>query len=70
MKEKIQITIENLDDIQNVLKSLELLFQKLIIYYSDKDEEKVNILVLSCSVWFGKMMRILGYDENDFGELK
>jgi hypothetical protein len=66
MKEKIQITIENLDDMPSVLKSIELLFQKLIDYYNRVDVKNLNILILSMSVWFGKILRIMGYDENDF----
>jgi hypothetical protein len=69
MKEKIQITIDNLDDIQSVLRSIELLFQKLIYYYGDNDVKKLYTLVLSCSVWFGKVLRILGYTEEDFKEM-
>ena len=66
MKEKITITIENLDDIQSVSKSLTLLFQKLIYYYPEKDLHNLNILVLSCSVYFGKILQLLGYMEDDF----
>jgi hypothetical protein len=69
-KEKVTITIENLDNIEDVLKSLELLFAKLIGYYSDKDLHNLNILVLSCSVYFGKILRMLGYNEEDFKEIK
>lgn len=65
-KEKITITIENLDDMHSVLRSLELLFQKIVLYYSDKDINKLVAFVVSCSVWFGKMLTILGYDEDDF----
>lgn len=66
MKEKIQITIKDLDDINNVLESLELLFQKLVYYYAEKDIKKLGILILSCSVYFGKMLGIMGYTEEDF----
>ena len=68
MKQKIQITIDNLDDMQSVLRSIELLFQKLIDYYAEHDLKKLITLVLSCSVWFGKVLQILGYSEDDFGE--
>lgn len=70
MKEKIQITIENLDDINAVLRSIELLFQKLILYYGEHDLEKLTTLVISISVWFGKILLFLGYDENNFKELE
>jgi hypothetical protein len=66
MKEKINITIENIDDLQSVLKSLELLFEKLILYYSDTDLQKLSNLILSCSVYFGRVLRLLGYTEEDF----
>ena len=70
MKEKIQITIKDLDDMQNVLRSLELLFKKLILYYADKDVNKLTALVMSCSVYFGQILRKLGYSEDDFKELE
>jgi hypothetical protein len=66
MKEKITITIENLDDMPSVLRSVELLFQKLVDYYTEKDIRNLYTLVLSCSVWFGKILHILGYTEDDF----
>jgi len=66
MKEKIQITIDNLDDMENVLQSLELLFSKLILYYGNKDVSNLNILVLSISSYFGKILKMLGYTEDDF----
>lgn len=65
-KERIQITIDNLDDVQSVLRSLELLFQKLIYYYAQRDIKSLNTLVISISVYFGKMLRYLGYNEEDF----
>jgi hypothetical protein len=68
MNEKVTITIHNLDDVQGVLKSLELLFQKLIYYYAEKDLNNLKILVLSCSVWFGMVLQKLGYSEDDFKE--
>lgn len=66
MKEKISITIENLDDIKSVSNSLSLLFQKLICYYSEKDLHSLNILVLSCGIYFGKVLQLLGYDGDNF----
>jgi hypothetical protein len=66
MKEKIQITIDNLDDVQSVLRSIELLFQKIIYYYGEHDLHKLNILVLSVSSWFGQILKMLGYTEDDF----
>jgi hypothetical protein len=70
MKEKIQITLDNLDDVNSVLRSIELLFQKLIMYYAEHDLKSLNTLVLSCGVWFGKVLRMLGYDEKDFEDLQ
>ena len=61
MKEKIQITIDNLDDIQNVLRSIGLLFQKLIYYYAETDLQKLYTLVLNVSVYFGQILNMLGY---------
>jgi len=69
MKEKIQITIEDLDNIYGVLNSLELLFTKLIYYYAEKDLRNLNVLVLTCSVYFGQIFRMLGFDEDNLKEL-
>jgi len=69
MKEKraINITISNLDDFNSVLNALDNLFKSLLLYYVDKGEDKnIEILVLSASVYFGTLMRGLGYDENNF----
>jgi hypothetical protein len=66
MKEKLSITIKDLDDMENVLKSLELLFSKLIMYYGNKDLSNLNVLVLSISSYFGKILKMLGYTEDDF----
>lgn len=68
MIEKISITIEKLDDMDSVLKSIELLFRKLILYYSETDLRKLTQLILSCSNWFGAMLKTLGYTEEDFKE--
>jgi hypothetical protein len=65
MTEKVTITIHNLDDVREVLKSLELLFQKLVYYYAEKDLNNLRIVVLSCAVWFGMVCQKLGYDEGD-----
>jgi len=65
MKDSINIIIEDLDNLPSVLKSIELLFSKLIMYYGEKDLHKLNTLVLSISVYFGKLLTLLGYDEED-----
>lgn len=66
MKEKISIIIEDLDNVYSVLMSLELLFQKLIYYYMEKDVNKLNIFALSISVYFGQILKMLGYSVDDF----
>jgi hypothetical protein len=68
MKEKIQITIENLDDIRSVLKSIELLFTKLIYYYADTNTRNLVIFILNVSVWLGQVMTKLGIDEDNYEE--
>lgn len=65
-KEQINITIKDLDDLNGVLKSIELLFTKLILYYGDTDLKKLNMLLISCANWFGKLLRMSGYSEEDF----
>ena len=64
-KERITITIEDLDNIQKVLESLQLLFSKLVIYYSKKDESKLMTLVINCGAYFGKLLVMLGYNEDE-----
>lgn len=66
MKEKIQITINNLDNIEEVLDSLELLFRKLLLYYSERDLKKLKVLLFACAWWFGEVLRLLGYNEKEF----
>ena len=68
MKEKITLTIHDLDDIRGVLKSLELLFQKLVYYYAERDLNNLRIFIMSCAVWFGMVCRKLGYSEEDINE--
>jgi len=72
MKEKraINITISNLDDLNSVLNALDNLFKSLLLYYVDKGEDKnIEILVLSASVYFGTLLKGLGYDENNLGDI-
>ena len=70
MKEQINIKIENLDDLSSVLKSIELLFQKLVTYYQDKDYKKLCILGLSSYLWFKKVVEWLGYTKKDLEDLE
>jgi hypothetical protein len=65
MKNSISITIDNIDNIKDVLKSLELLFAKLIHYYAGKDNNNLEVLIVSVSIYFGKMLRLLGYNEDN-----
>lgn len=69
-KRKISITIDDLDDVKKVLIGLDNLFRSLLVYYIDNDLNKLSLLVFSCSVYFGKLLRLLGYREEDFGEEK
>lgn len=69
-KERIAITIDNLDDLSSVLKSIELLFQKLVNYYQEKDYKKLCILGLSSYLWFKKVVEWIGYTEKDLQELE
>jgi hypothetical protein len=66
MKEKITIVIEDLDDIQGVFKSLDILFKNIILYYTENDLKKLNTFVLSISSYFGILLGLLGYKEDDF----
>ena len=65
MKEKLAIIIEDLDDIQKVLMSLDLLFQKLIYYYLDKDLNKLRLLVVCVSFYFGELLKMIGYRDDE-----
>lgn len=65
-KKSITITITDLDDLDKVWVALDNLFRTIIIYYIDNDFDKLNRLVLSVSVYFGKMLKLLGYTGEDF----
>jgi len=69
MKEKITITIEDLDDLKTVAIALENLFKIILEYYIDKDDELLSFewFILSCSIYFGKLLALMGYDEKDSG---
>lgn len=72
MKEKrsITITIGDLDDLKDVSIALENLFKTILEYYIDKDDELKSFewFILSCSVYFGKLLTLMGYDDKDFEE--
>jgi lantibiotic modifying enzyme len=70
MKEQIIIKITNLDDFPSVLEGLNNLFAKLISYYGKKDVNKAIKLVVSCATYFDKVLELLGYDKEDFEEIK
>jgi len=65
-KRKISIIIDDLDDIQKVLVALDNLFRSLLEYYIDTDLSKLSLFVISCGVYFGKLLTLLGYKEGDF----
>jgi hypothetical protein len=69
-QEKITITIHNLDDVRSVLKSIELLFQKLFHYYAETNVKNLTILVLSCCVWLESVAQKLGLDDIDYEDFK
>lgn len=68
MKRKLIIAIDDLDDLKNVLTALDNLFRTLICYYLDNDIDKLNTLVMTCSIYFGKILGLLGYKSEDFGD--
>lgn len=65
-KERITITIENLDDLKSVLGSIDLLFRKIIFYYSDKNFNNLVLFIISCAVWFGELMTKLGINADNY----
>jgi hypothetical protein len=65
-KRAINIHIEDLDDLDKLWVALDNLFRQILEYYIDTDFEKLVKFVLSCSVYFGKLLNILGYSEKDF----
>jgi hypothetical protein len=69
-KERLTITIQDLDNIENVVGSIELLFSKLISYYADKDLKTLHILALSMGAYFGDLLRTLGYSGENFKEIE
>jgi len=66
LKEKVTIVIEDLDDMNGVFKSLNILFRKIILYYTENDLKKLDTFVLSISSYFGILLGLLGYKEDDF----
>lgn len=70
MKKRINITIEDLDNLKNVSIALENLFKTILEYYIDKNDELKSFewFILSCSVYFGKLLTLMGYDNEDFKE--
>lgn len=69
-KEKLTITIQDLDNVENVGGSIELLFAKLITYYANRDLKTLHILALSMGSYFGDLLRTLGYSGQDFKEIE
>lgn len=70
MKRKLIITFTDLDDIQKVLSSLEKLFKEILLYYEETDTNKLEIMIMSISAYFGQLLRIGGYEEEDFKDEK
>ena len=68
-KKQISITLTDLDDVRQVLRGLNRLFNKLIIHYTDDlDSDNLDIFILTFATYIGGIMRIAGYDEKYFGE--
>jgi len=65
-KRKINIQIEDLDDVNKVLIAIDNLLRTILEYYIDTDWHKLQIIVMSCSAYFGNILRQLGYKEEDF----
>jgi hypothetical protein len=69
-KRKVSITIDDLDDTKIVFEAIDNLFRTLICHYIDTDFDKLNLFVVSMSVYFGKLLGLLGYREEEFEEEK
>jgi hypothetical protein len=70
-KREITIKITDLNDVNKVLHALESLFKTLIDYYTEKEELKsLSYFILACSIYFGNLLTILGFDETLKGEQK
>jgi len=64
-KRKVSITIDDLDDTKIVFEAIDNLFHTLICHYIDTDFDKLNLFVVSMSVYFGKLLGLLGYREEE-----
>jgi hypothetical protein len=68
---RVSIVIEDLGDINKVLVALENLFKTLIDYYIEKEDlTLLASFVLACSSYFGHLLMILGYNEENTKEDK
>ena len=71
LKKQISIILTDISDIKKVLAGLAYLFKKLILHYADdKDVHKLDIFIFSLAQYIGTIMKMMGYNENDFKDKK
>jgi hypothetical protein len=67
MKNKISITLTDIDDVNKVLESLDILFRQILEHYIDKGNMKAfSTFIVTVSVYCGRILRLMGYTEKDF----
>ena len=65
-KRELSIHITDLNDLNKVLEALDNIFRTLILHYTDTNEKNAKVFIVSIAVYFGELMRLLGWNEKDF----
>lgn len=65
-KRSIKITITDINDVNKVLESLDVLFRTILEHYIDKSDGKsFSTLIVTISVYCGRLLKFLGYEDKD-----
>jgi len=71
MQEKVTIQFEDIDNVEETLKTLYLLFQTLLDRYAQKEDESMEIFLFSITKFFALILHMLGtinIDDLNHGE--
>ena len=65
-KKVITVTISDINDEEKVLKALTNLFSEMFTYYINTgQQDKVYAIAMSCGVYFGQLLRMIGVTPED-----
>jgi len=70
IKEQLIIKFEDLNDFEKTLTTLCLCCNKIIEYYAKQNDRRLDDFVLEMSAYFGYILQMLGFDEEDFKDGK